>query len=179
MRHAPTPGRDREQPALLQCPAGSTVQRRFMTWCSPLSNPRHHSTISSHLKPAIRRCFSTKLSLQDLPCLRVPLNWHLTNKASRWEEYTQKTSPKHSHCQVLFWDHRTIQWHRLEGTLMPWAGCPPAQAAQGPPMAWGSSRDGAPQLVLQLSDCQGDSETHLIARSDRHWAWRVFSGVPQ
>ena len=47
------------------------------------------------------------------------------------------------------WNHRTTG---LEKTLqppappLPWAGCPPAQAAQGPSMAWSTSRDGAPQL---------------------------------
>jgi len=47
-------------------------------------------------------------------------------------------------------NHSTVG---LEGTLkhnhphpVPWAGCPPAQAAQGPPTASGTSRDGAPQL---------------------------------
>jgi len=29
---------------------------------------------------------------------------------------------------------------------LPCAGCPPAQAAQGPSTAWGTSRDGASQL---------------------------------
>ena len=46
-------------------------------------------------------------------------------------------------------NHRAVG---LEGTLKPtqpqplhWAGCPPpAQAAQGPSMAMGTSRDGAP-----------------------------------
>lgn len=34
-----------------------------------------------------------------------------------------------------------------------WAGCPPDQAAQGPSLAWVTSRDGAPQLSVQ--QCQG------------------------
>jgi len=39
-------------------------------------------------------------------------------------------------------------WVGLEGTSQPqlWDGCSPAQAAQSPSMAWGTSRNGAPQL---------------------------------
>jgi len=34
----------------------------------------------------------------------------------------------------------------LPAPPLPWAGCPPAQDAQGPSMAWDTSRDGAAQL---------------------------------
>jgi len=53
------------------------------------------------------------------------------------------------HSYLVF--HRSTEWLGSEGTLkpiqsqsLPWAGCPPpAQAAQCPSMAMGTSRDGA------------------------------------
>ena len=44
-------------------------------------------------------------------------------------------------------DHTATEWLGWKGPPappLPWAGCPPAQAAQGPPTASGTSRDGAP-----------------------------------
>jgi len=52
-------------------------------------------------------------------------------------------------------NHKIIEWLGLEGTSKPpqlqrllWAGCPPAQAAQGPSNpALGTSRDGTPTAL--------------------------------
>jgi len=49
----------------------------------------------------------------------------------------------------MAWVGRVLEDHGvvgLEGTPLLWAGCPLAQAAEGPSMAWGTSRDRAPQL---------------------------------
>jgi len=43
------------------------------------------------------------------------------------------------------WDGRDHNNHSIPP--MPWAVCPPAQAAQGPSTAWGTSSDGAPTAL--------------------------------
>lgn len=45
---------------------------------------------------------------------------------------------------------------------LPCAGCPPARAAQGPSMALGTSRDGAPQLWAVPGPHRPLSEEYLL-----------------
>ena len=77
-----------------------------------------------------------------------------------------------------------LEWLRLEEPTQPqallWVGGPPAQAAQSPSVAWGTSRDGRPQLpglwLQQLKAVQEQCSSLLVFHSA---CWQLEEGIAE